>query len=103
TSAFLEKKGIETKIVKKLHEGRPNIADAIKNNEIQLIINTPVGPESKYDDSYIRMKAIQYGISYITSIAAAVASVEGIEAIEKEDVSPESLQDYYREKLKILY
>jgi carbamoyl-phosphate synthase large subunit len=103
TNLFLKEKGIESKIIKKIYEGRPNIGDAIKNNKIQLIINTPIGSESKYDDSYIRMKAIQYGIAYITSIAAATASVEGIKAIKEQDISPESLQDYYRERLKISY
>ncbi|MFO8053491.1 MAG: carbamoyl-phosphate synthase large subunit [Candidatus Omnitrophota bacterium] len=103
TNLFLKEKGIESKIIKKIYEGRPNIGDAIKNNKIQLIINTPVGSESKYDDSYIRMKAIQYGIAYITSMAAATASVEGIKAIKEQNILPESLQDYYREKLRISY
>ncbi len=101
TKLFLKENGIESKFIKKIHQGRPNIVDAIKNKKIQLIINTPVGSESKYDDSYIRMRAIQHGVPYITSIAAAFASVEGIEAIKNEDIEPESLQDYYKEKLKV--
>ncbi|MBU3933975.1 MAG: carbamoyl-phosphate synthase large subunit [Candidatus Omnitrophica bacterium] len=96
TSRFLEEKGIENTMCKKLHEGRPNIADAIKNNEIQLIINTPVGRSGKYDDSYIRIRAIQYKIPYITSLTAAGASIEGIEAITKSKTLPKSLQDYYK-------
>ncbi|MDP8233901.1 MAG: carbamoyl-phosphate synthase large subunit [Candidatus Saelkia tenebricola] len=95
TSRFLEKKGISNTKINKLHEGRPNISDAIKNNEIQLIINTPIGKTSKYDDSYIRIMAIQNKIPYITTIAAAEASIEGIEAIISEEISPVSLQDYY--------
>ncbi|MBU0899744.1 carbamoyl-phosphate synthase large subunit [bacterium] len=59
-------------------------------------VNTPVGRSSKYDDSYIRMSAIQYKIPYITSIAAALASVEGIEAATKTKPFPKSLQDYYK-------
>lgn len=102
TKAFLEKNGIKSKSINKLHEGRPNIEDEIKNKNIHLIINTPVGLESKYDDSYIRIRAIQHGIPYITSIAAAFASVEGIEAIKcNENILPESLQDYYKEGLNV--
>jgi len=84
-------------VLKKLHEGRPNISDAIKNKEIHLIVNTPVGRTGKHDDSYIRMKAIQYKIPYITSLAAAEATVEGIDAARKSKIFPKSLQDYYKD------
>ena len=96
TSRFLSKKGIANTMIKKLHEGRPNIADAIKNKELHLVINTPVGRESKYDDSYIRIMAIQHKIPYITSLAAAKASIEGIESVTKTKSSPKSIQDYHR-------
>ncbi len=99
TSRFLNENGITNTGIKKLHEGRPNIADAIKNNEIQLVINTPVGRYSKYDDSFIRMMAIQQKIPYVTSIAAAEASVKGIEAIMKERTLPIPLQEYYKQSL----
>jgi len=97
TSRFLDENGIPNTHIKKLHEGRPNIADAIKNNEIHLIINTPVGRFSKYDDSYIRMMAIQQKVPYVTTIAAAQASVEGIEAVRKQTGSPKSLQEYHEQ------
>ena len=100
TGRFLEEKGIANTPIKKLHEGRPNIADAIKNKEIHLIINTPVGRSSKYDDSYIRMMAIQQKIPYITSLAAAKASIEGIQAVKESKILPKALQDYYRELAK---
>ncbi|MFH1665896.1 MAG: carbamoyl-phosphate synthase large subunit, partial [Candidatus Omnitrophota bacterium] len=83
TGDFLEANGVENTRIKKLHEGRPNIGDAIKNKEVKLIINTPVGAKSKYDDSYIRLMAIQYKIPYVTSMAAARASAEGIESVIK--------------------
>ena len=83
-----------------MHEGRPNIADAIKNGDIHLVINTPVGRSGKYDDSYIRMMAIRHKVPYITSIAAAVASIEGIEAMKNKVVLPKSLQDYHKELMK---
>jgi carbamoyl-phosphate synthase large subunit len=100
TAAFLNKMGIESTLIKKLHEGRPNVSDAINNKEVHLIINTPVGRSSKYDDSYIRMSAIKHKIPYITSLASAHASVEGIESMAKGKSSPKSLQDYYKDLKK---
>ncbi len=97
TSNFLNENGIDNKEIKKLHEGRPNILDAVKNNEIQLIVNTPAGRRSKHDDSYIRITAIQNKIAYITSMSAAKASVEGIDAIKKSNIEPKSIQDYYKD------
>ena len=97
TSRFLKEKGIESETIKKVHEGRPNVADAIQNKTIDLIINTPVGRSSKYDDSHIRIKAIQLKIPYITSLTAAEASIEGIEAAAKAQILPKSLQDYYKD------
>ena len=103
TSKFLKEKGIENTIVKKLHEGRPNLADAVKNKDIHLIINTPIGRSSKHDDSYIRMTAIQHKIPYVTSMAAAEASVEGIQAMREKEVLPKSLQDYYKELIETVH
>jgi len=97
TADFLASHGIDSNVLKKLHEGRPNISDAIKNKEIHLIVNTPVGRTGKSDDSYIRMNAIQYKIPYITSLAAAEATVEGIDAAKKSKIFPKSLQDYYKD------
>jgi len=96
TSRFLIKHGIANQEVKKLDEGRPNIADAIKNRELHLIINTPIGKASKQDDSYIRMMAIQRKVPYVTSIAAAQATVDGIEAMKRSKLAPLSLQDYHK-------
>ncbi|MDP8253650.1 MAG: carbamoyl-phosphate synthase large subunit [Candidatus Kaelpia aquatica] len=98
TADFLGDNGLEVSKVKKLHQGRPNVADLIKNKELQLIINTPVGKESKYDDSYIRIMAIQNKISYMTTISAALAGVEGIEAAKGKDLTVKALQDYYKDK-----
>ena len=96
TSKFLDENDIENTKINKLHEGRPNISDAIKNNELQLIINTPVGKDSKHDDSYIRMMSIQKKTPYVTSIAAAEASIAGIEEAKKNaNIPPKSLQEYY--------
>jgi len=95
TSRFLSENKVANTEIKKIHEGRPHLLDAIKDNKIHLIINTPLGRNSKDDDSFIRMEAIQQKIPYVTTIAAAKASVEGIEAILKEDDVPISLQEYY--------
>ena len=95
TDEYLKSKGIKSEHVLKVHEGRPNIVDAIKNNQIQLIINTPVGKRSKYDDSYIRKAAIQYKIPYITTTTAAAATVKGIAARKGAEPVVESLQSYH--------
>ena len=81
TNRFLAEHGIQTELIKKMHEGRPNIGDAIKNKEINLVINTAAGGKlSQHDDSYIRKTAIKYNVPYITTTAAAIAAARGIEA-----------------------
>ena len=97
TKAFLEKKGIKCELALKLHEGRPDIIDDILNKRIQMIINTPIGRESKLDDSYIRKAAIQHKIPYITTTAAAMATVAGIEAVRCGSVEVKSIQEYHED------
>jgi carbamoyl-phosphate synthase large subunit len=80
TAGYLNEKGIDAEVVLKVYEGRPNIVDDIKNGEYSLIINTPSGRLSRYDDSYIRKAAITYKVPYVTTIAGGVAAVKGIEA-----------------------
>jgi carbamoyl-phosphate synthase large subunit len=95
TGKYLEENGIPSDPVKKLGFGRPDIVDALKNKEIQVVINTPSGKESKTDDSYIRKTAIKYGIPYITTVAASVAAARGIAAKRKTTVAVRSLQEYH--------
>jgi len=97
THKYLTEHGIASEKILKMHEGRPNIVDAIKNGEIQLVINTPAGRTSKYDDSYIRKAAIKYKIPYITTVAAAVAAVKGITACREGHGRAKSLQSYHAE------
>ncbi|MBP9561224.1 MAG: carbamoyl-phosphate synthase large subunit [Syntrophorhabdaceae bacterium] len=99
THRFLADNGIESMPIKKVQEGRPNIVDAIHNKEIHLIINTPAGKSSKYDDSYIRKAAIKYKIPYITTAAAANAAAEGIKAYLENNgmIEVKSLQEYHKE------
>ncbi|MBP1747894.1 MAG: carbamoyl-phosphate synthase large chain [Deltaproteobacteria bacterium] len=98
THKFLAESGVNSKHIKKVHEGRPNIVDAIHNKEIHLVINTPSGKSSKYDDSYIRKAAIKYKIPYITTAAAAKATAEGIKAslANKGEIKVKSLQSYHK-------
>ncbi len=95
TSEFLAKHGVESEQILKLHEGRPNILDAIANKKISIIINTPIGKMSKEDDSYIRKSAIKYKIPYFTTLAAANAAAKGIAATQKSRKGVRSLQEYH--------
>ena len=96
TNRLLNENCIKSISILKLHEGRPNILDAIMNKEINLIINTPIGKLSTYDDSYIRKAAIRHKILYITTLAAAVAAARGIEACRKGRGAVKSIQEYHR-------
>jgi carbamoyl-phosphate synthase large subunit len=95
TYQFLTENGITAEPIDKLHEGRPNIVDAIKNKEIHLVMNTPSGKLSKHDDSYIRKAAIKYKVTYITTLSAAVAAARGIEAFRRGHGDVKSLQNYH--------
>ena len=95
THNFLTENGIPSEPIQKMHEGRPNIVDSIKNGEINLVINTPSGKLSKHDDSYIRKAAIKYKVPYITTLAAASAAAKGISADRKGHGEVKSLQRYH--------
>jgi len=97
TRQFLAEHGIASEHILKLHEGRPNIVDGIKNREIHLVINTPAGKLSKYDDSYIRKSAVKHKVPYITTLAAAMAAVRGIEAYTHDHGFVKSLQAYHKD------
>jgi len=96
TYTYLKERGIKADLIKKLYEGRPNIDDAIKNHELDIIINTPSRRRrSEEDDSYIRKSAIRYGIPYMTTLTAALAGVKGIsEKISNPNEHVCSLQEY---------
>ena len=95
THEFLAGKEVNTELILKMHEGRPNIADAIMNGEIHLVINTPSGKLSLDDDSYIRKTAIKYKVPYITTLAAAMAAVKGIAEYRQYQPGVKSLQSYH--------
>jgi carbamoyl-phosphate synthase large subunit len=96
TKRFLARHGIESQLLHKLGEGRPNMVDAVMNREVSLVINTPEGRESKIDDSYIRKAVVRYGVPYCTTLAAAYAAAKGIGAALKGTSGVRSLQDFHR-------
>ena len=95
TQKALQTNGIEdVELVLKLHEGRPNVADSIKNNQIQLIINTPTGEESQTDAQSIRRMALDYRLPIVTTIAGAKATVAAIRSLQSEPLEVKALQEY---------
>ncbi|MCX6902215.1 MAG: carbamoyl phosphate synthase large subunit, partial [Verrucomicrobia bacterium] len=98
TFEFLQQHGVKCERSYKIHEHqRPNIADEIKSKEIHLIINTPIGKASAVDDAYIRKAAIKYKIPYLTTTAAARASVLGITEARTGRSAVKSLQSYHQD------
>ncbi len=95
TSTYLYENGIETHSVLKVHEGRPDITDEIKNGRVQLIVNTPAGEVSRFDENAIGIAALAYNVPYVTNISAAFALLEGIKRSRQEIGSVRSLQEYY--------
>jgi carbamoyl-phosphate synthase large subunit len=84
TRDYLQNNGVEAGRAFKVHESeRPNIVDRMINREVTLIINTPLGKKSFYDDTYIRRAALQYSISCLTTLTAATAAVDGIRSLRE--------------------
>ena len=97
THRFLKEKGIDTVSVSKLGLVRPNLVDAIKSGQIQLLVNTPSGKKGTADSSDIRKAAIKYKVPYITTTAAALAAAKGIAARREHEPEVRSLQSYHGE------
>jgi len=97
TYKYLIDNGIHAERINKTYEGRPNVVDAIKNHQLDMIINTPGGSKRNNDDgSYIRKSAIKYNIPYLTTLTAAMASAKGIaEKINSSGETLCSLQEYH--------
>jgi carbamoyl-phosphate synthase large subunit len=96
TAAVLTTAGLEVETVLKVHEGRPNIEDAIRSGLVQLIINTPVGRQAAHDDRYLRLAALDYAVPTVTTLAGARAAVEAIDALQQhEEVEVAALQDIH--------
>ncbi len=95
TREALRRAGLDARFVYKVNEGRPNVVDLIKSRHIHLIINTPLGRASFYDDRSIRRAAVQYRVPCITTLTGARAAVEAIEALQKEQLEVGCLQEYH--------
>jgi carbamoyl-phosphate synthase large subunit len=96
TAKALSQNGIPVEVVNKVHEGRPNIVDLIKNRQIDLIINTSTGRRPKRDQVSIRAVAVDHSVPLITTISGAAASVHGIEALRQEEIQVKTLQEYHQ-------
>jgi carbamoyl-phosphate synthase large subunit len=96
TYKILEAAGVAAECVLKLQEGRPNMADLITNGKIDLVVNTPDGGVSGWDDSYLRKNAIKKKVPYMTTMAAAKATVSGIRVMKERGGSPvKSIQELH--------
>jgi carbamoyl-phosphate synthase large subunit len=95
TARVLRSSGIDVETVYKVNEGRPHIVDYIKSGKVDLIVNTPLGRESFFDEKAIRRAAINHHVPCITTIPGAAAAVNGIRAIRRESLNVRSLQEYH--------
>jgi carbamoyl-phosphate synthase large subunit len=93
TARFLGRNGVPCREVFKVHEGRPNIVDLLDNGEIQLVLNTPLGRASEFDEKAIRERAVQLGVPVITTVAGALAAVAGMEAMRRGPLEVSALQE----------
>jgi carbamoyl-phosphate synthase large subunit len=95
TAAFLRVHGIEVDVMYKVNEGRPNVADHLVNGDIDLVINTPLGRDSFFDDRAVRRAATMAQVPCITTLTGASAAVSAIRALRSQTLTVRSLQDYY--------
>lgn len=96
TAEYISNRGIAVKQIMKASEGRPNIVDDIKNGNINMIINTPLGPRARVDEYTIGWTAIKYRIPFITTLSAAEAIVRGLRANKLKQIEYKCLQEYYK-------
>jgi len=95
TAAFLAADGLDVEVMYKVNEGRPNVADHLVNGKIDMVINTPLGRESFFDDLALRRQATMTQVPCITTLTGASAAVSAIKALRQEALTVRSLQDYY--------
>ncbi|MCP9824819.1 carbamoyl-phosphate synthase large subunit [Synechococcus sp. EJ6-Ellesmere] len=95
TAAVLRESGLEVESILKVHEGRPNIEDAIRSGRIQLIVNTPIGRQATHDDKYLRRAALDYAVPTVTTLAGARAAVEAIATLQSQELTVAALQDIH--------
>ena len=95
TAAYLRAYGLDIDVVYKVNEGRPNIADELVNRTIDLVVNTPLGRESFFDDRAVRQAAMMRGVPCITTLTGAAAAVQAIRALRQQGLEVRALQDYH--------
>ncbi len=100
TAQALVSNGIEVTEVRKVHEGRPNVIDLIKNHDVQLIMNTPAGKGPRSDDFQIRRTAVVYNVPCITTLSACAAAANGIESLRKREIKVKSIQAHFADNVK---
>ncbi len=100
TAAFLEKNSIPAKFINKVSTGRPNVVDAVKNNEIQLILNTGTNSQTKKDGYEIRRSAIRFKIPYATTTDGTKAICKAIKALKKNTLTVKSIQEYHTQDVQ---
>jgi carbamoyl-phosphate synthase large subunit len=101
TAAYLRAHGLDVEIVFKINEGRPHIGDALRNKKIALVINTPLGRESFFDDRAVRSLAMLQGVPAITTLTGAAAAVAAIAAMRTEGLTVKSLQEYHAGRVTV--
>jgi carbamoyl-phosphate synthase large subunit len=97
TAAYLRAHGVDAEIVFKINEGRPHVGDEILNKRVSLVINTPLGRESFFDDRSVRRVAMMQGVAAITTLTGAAATVMAIAAMKSSELTVRSLQEYHAE------
>ena len=95
TAKVIEEAGLQVERINKLAEGRPNPLYLLKNNELQLVVNTPSGEVPRSDEVQIRTSAVYTGTPIMTTISSAKAAVNGIRAIKKSGYAVQTLQEYH--------
>jgi len=100
TASFLEEKGIPVRRINKVMEGRPHIVDALKNGEVQLVINTTQGAQAVADSFSIRREALMHSVAYYTTATGANAAVDAIIDLKGHDLRVKPLQDYLCQEQK---
>ena len=98
TAKFLNQNGIKAESTLRISEGRPNVADLIKNGKVQLVINTPLGLIPRRDENGIRQEAVAHSVPVITTLGSAYAALEGIRSLKDRKFSVKSLQDYAKDE-----
>jgi carbamoyl-phosphate synthase large subunit len=102
TVEALRAAGLPVKPVFKVNEGRPNVVDLIKSASINLIINTPLGRASRFDEKAIRRAAVQHGVTCITTLSAASAAINGIRALREGQIQVASLQELHKRQASVV-